>query len=118
MSDSTTGLTSRNASVLSYLGWWVTGLIFWGLERRDEVVRFHAVQSTVAFGALAVLMALLAFIGLVLLSFAPRGFMFFLGAAGVVWIVSVGLWGAAIWQASQGKRWRIPLAATVAEKLV
>lgn len=112
---STTGLTSRTASVLSYLGWWVTGLIFWGLERRDPLVRFHAIQSTVTFGGLAIVIGLLGFVGLVTLSFAPKGFPFFVGAALLVWLASVGLWVAALWQAGQGKRWRIPLAAKVAD---
>jgi uncharacterized membrane protein len=113
--DSTTGLTSRTGAVLSYLGWFVTGLIFWGLEQRDPLVRFHAVQSTVAFGALALVILLLGFLGLVMLSFAPAGFTIFVGAAIVIWIGSVVLWGVALWQASQGKRWRIPLASRVAE---
>jgi len=113
--DSTTGLTTRTASALSYLGWWVTGLIFWGIERRDAVVRFHAVQATVTFGGLALVILILAFIGLVMLSFAPTGFTIFIGAAAAVWVVSVGLWGLALWQASQGKRWRIPLASRVAD---
>lgn len=113
--DSTTGLTSRTASVLSYLGWWVTGLIFWGVERRDPLVRFHAVQATVAFGGLAVVIVVLGFLGLVMLSFAPGGFTFFVGAAAVVWLGSVVLWMIALWQASQGKRWRIPLAAKLAD---
>jgi uncharacterized membrane protein len=115
--ESTTGLTSRTASVLSYLGWWVTGLIFWGVERRDRVVLFHAVQSTITFGALAILIFALGFVGLVMLSFAPAGFTFFVSAAGVVWIGSVVLWLVAIWQASQGKQLRIPLAARYAETL-
>jgi uncharacterized membrane protein len=113
--DSTTGLTSRTASVLSYLGWWVTGLIFWAVERRDAIVRFHAVQATITFGGLALLIVALGVFGLVMLSFAPGGFLFFAVAALVVWAGSVVLWLVALWQASQGKRWRIPLAADLAE---
>lgn len=113
--DSTTGLTSKTASVLAYLGWWVTGLIFWGLERRDKVVLFHAIQSTLTFGALAILIAVFAFIALVMLSFAPAGFTFFVSAAGFVWVASVVLWLVAIWQASQGKPLRLPLAARYAD---
>ena len=114
--ESTTGLTSRTASVLTYLGWWVTGLIFWGVERRDPLVRFHALQAAVAFGCLHALVALLVLVGLVMLSFAPGGFTFFVGAAIAVWIASLVLWAIALWQASQGKRWRIPLAARMADK--
>jgi uncharacterized membrane protein len=113
--DSSTGLTSRTASALSYLGWWVTGLLFWGLERRDALVRFHAAQATITFGSLALLIILLGMIGLVMLSFAPSGFLVFVGAAMFVWVASVVLWLVAIWQASQGKRWRIPLAAKLAD---
>lgn len=113
--DSTTGLTSRTASVLSYLGWWVTGLIFWAVERRDAVVRFHAAQATITFGGLALLIMALGVFGLVMLSFAPSGFLFFAVAALVVWVGSVILWLVALWQASQGKRWRIPLAADLAD---
>lgn len=116
--DSTTGLTTRTASVLSYLGWWVTGLIFWAVERQDPLVRFHAVQATVAFGALALLILVFGFLGLLMLSFAPRGFAFFVGAAAIVWAGSAVLWVVALWQASQGKRWRIPLAARVADAYV
>ena len=100
---------------MSYLGWWVTGLLFWGLERRDALVRFHAAQATITFGGLAILIMLLGALGLVMLSFAPRGFVVFVGAAMVVWVASVVLWLVAIWQASQGKRWRIPLAAKLAD---
>ena len=70
--DSTTGLTSRTASVLSYLGWWVTGLIFWAVERRDAIVRFHAVQATITFGGLALLIVALGVFGLVMLFFAKK----------------------------------------------
>jgi uncharacterized membrane protein len=115
VTDSSTGLSTRTASVLSYLGWWVTGLIFWGLEREDRLVRFHAIQATVAFGVLGFAIAAFGLTALLMLSYAPAGFTFFLGAAFVLWIVSVVLWLVALWQASQGRRWRIPLASRVAD---
>lgn len=116
MSDSTTGLSTRTASVLSYLGWWATGLLFWAIERQDRVVLFHAAQATVAFGTLALLMALLTGLALLMLSFAPAGFSVLITAAAAVWAGAVVLWLVALWKASQGERWRIPLAARVAEK--
>jgi uncharacterized membrane protein len=114
--DSTTGLSTRTASVLAYLGWWVTGLIFWALERRDELVRFHAIQSTVAFGGLALGIGACGLVALVMLSFAPTGFTLFLGLAVALWIVGLAVWLVALWKASQGQRWRIPLAARVADR--
>jgi uncharacterized membrane protein len=113
---STTGLTTRTASILAYLGWWVTGLIFWGIEREDQLVRFHAIQSTVAFGALALLVAVASLLGLLMLSYAPAGFTVFFGIAVVGWATGLVLWGVALWKASQGERWRIPLAHRIAER--
>jgi uncharacterized membrane protein len=113
--DSSTGLTTRTASVLAYLGWWVTGLIFWGIERQDHLVRFHAIQSTVAFGALGLAIAVFVLLALLMLSFAPAGFTVFLGVAFALWVGSLILWLLAIWKASQGMRWRIPLACRVAD---
>jgi uncharacterized membrane protein len=114
-SASSTGLTTRTASVLSYLGWFVTGLIFWSLEREDRLVRFHAIQSTVAFGVLGLAIALAGLAALLMLSFAPGGFTVFMGIAFVLWVVSLVLWLLAIWKASQGVRWRIPLASRLAD---
>jgi len=116
--QSSTGLTTRTASVLAYLGWWVTGLIFWGLERRDDLVRFHAIQSTVAFGSLAIVIGICGLLALLMLSFAPAAFTVFLGVAIALWVAGVVLWLLALWQASQGKRWRIPLASRVADARV
>ena len=113
--DSSTGLSSRTASVMSYLGWWVTGLIFWGLERRDPIVRFHAVQATVAFGALVAMMAILGILALLMLSFAPRLFTILLWCVVALWVAGIVLWVLALWHASQGKPWRIPLAAKLAD---
>jgi uncharacterized membrane protein len=118
LTASTTGLSTETASTLAYLGWWVTGVIFWAVERRDELVRFHAVQATIAFGGLALLIVGCAAIGLLMLTFAPAGFFVFLVAAGVVWALSVLLWVLALWKASHGERLRIPLAARLAERLV
>lgn len=42
------------AAALSYVLGWVTGLIFYNIEK-DPFVRFHAMQSIIAFGALTAL---------------------------------------------------------------
>jgi len=115
---STTGLPTHTASTLAYMGWWVTGLIFWVVERRDELVRFHAAQATIAFGGLALLILACAAFGLLMLTFAPAAFSVFLGAAVVAWTLSVLLWILALWKASHAERWRIPIAARLADHFV
>src|SRR5256712_13130637 len=115
---STTGLSTHTASTLACVGWWVTGLIFWTIERRDELVRFHAAQATIAFGGLALLILACATFGLLMLTFAPPAFSIFLGAAIVAWALSVLLWILALWKVSHAERWRIPIAAGIADRLL
>src|SRR2546421_12862473 len=44
------GMRVPAAGWLSYLGGWVTGLIFLLLKRENRFVRFHAMQSLLFFG--------------------------------------------------------------------
>ena len=52
--NSNTGLDSNIAALLSYVLGWVTGLIFFLIEQKDEYVRFHALQSIIVFGSISV----------------------------------------------------------------
>ena len=117
MKRSTTGLSSRTAGALCYLGWWVTGLIFLGLERDDRYVRFHAAQSTAAFGLLAALITVFGVMALLSLSFATGGFDFFVMAAGATWGASVLLSLVAMIQTARGARFRLPLAGAWADRV-
>src|SRR5215472_15274355 len=44
------GIRARTAGLLCYLFGWVTGLIFFLLEKENHFVRFHAMQSILFFG--------------------------------------------------------------------
>ncbi|HHE41711.1 MAG TPA: hypothetical protein ENL12_03585 [Dehalococcoidia bacterium] len=46
---SSTGLSTNVASALTYVGLWVSGIVFLFVETKDRVVRFHAMQSTITF---------------------------------------------------------------------
>jgi uncharacterized membrane protein len=50
--DSTTGLKPNVAGLLCYVGVWVTGIVFLIIEKKNTLVRFHAMQSLVTFGIL------------------------------------------------------------------
>src|SRR5688500_19182381 len=83
---SSTGLSSRTAVALAYSGWWITGAIFWFLERRDASVRFHAAQAIAAFGVIALLILLFGGLAAASLSFLPSMFTLFLIAAAAAWV--------------------------------
>ena len=121
MSDTTlssTGLSPRLAAALAYGGWWVTGLIIWFLERRDRFARFHAAQSVVTFGAIAVVVVLFGTLAAASLSFLPSAFTALLSVAVGAWVLGVALWAVSVWKAANGEEWRIPVAAGLADRLV
>ena len=112
-----TGLSPRFAAALAYAGWWVTGLIFYALEQ-DPYARFHAAQSVTAFGLITLFIIGFLTMAAASLSFLPTAFSLFLWAAAVTWIAGVMLWIVAMWKAATGDAWRIPVAATLADRLL
>ena len=118
VAPSSTGLPSRLAIALAYSCWWVTGAIFWFLERRDTLVRFHAAQSITAFGGITLLMLAFSLLAAVALSFLPSMFSFFSAAAAATWMVGVVIWAIAMWKTADGDGWRIPVAAAWTERLL
>jgi len=113
-----TGLTPRTAATMAYLAWWVTGLVFWTIERDDRFARFHAAQAVVAFGAVALMIMLFLLLAVLSLSFAPAAFVLLLVAAGGTWLAGVGLWLLAMWKVASGEAFRLPLAADWADRLI
>ena len=105
------------ASLLCYVLGWVTGLIFYLIDKRPTV-RFHATQSIVVFGGLHILsFALGTFFGLSMLAGGFGGF-----SIGIMiyWLVSLlcfVLWILLMVKAYQGERFRVPIAADLAEKI-
>lgn len=100
-----TGLDENVAALLSYVAWWVSGIVFLILEPDNKFVRFHAIQSIVVFGAVtlaAVIISLLPIVG---------GFLGF-----VIWAIGIALWIVLMVKAYQGARFKIPVAGDLAER--
>jgi uncharacterized membrane protein len=98
------GLSENVASGLSYVFGWLTGLIFYLIDKRPEV-RFHAMQSIV-FAVVAML------VGWVRLF--TNGFL-----AGLLWLVSVVFfftWIFLMIQAFQGRHFKLPVIGDFAEQ--
>jgi len=111
---SSLGMEANIAAGLAYVVGWVTGLIFFLLEKESEFVKFHAAQSLITFGVLFILGSILGFvvgmIPLIGLLVAPLlGFL--------LWMVSFVLWIVCLIQAFQGKWFEIPIVAPYAKKL-
>ena len=104
---SSTGLEPNVAGLLCYLGWWVSGIIFIVLEQKNRLVRFHAVQSMVLFGAAHLALGLVSRIPVV-------GWLF----GTVIGVGAFILWILLMARTYRGETIRIPVAAELAERLV
>jgi uncharacterized membrane protein/ribosomal protein L40E len=108
---STTSLEPNVAGLLSYLGIWITGLVFILIEKENKFVRFHAMQSIVTFGAFTVL-----WIPFSILSQMDILRVLFGILQAVTGIMAFVLWIVLMIKAYQGERYKLPIAGDIAEK--
>jgi uncharacterized membrane protein len=98
------GLDANLAAALSYLVGFVTGIIFLLVEKDNRFVRFHAMQSTLAFSGIVLFQLLLnvvPFLGKLVVLF-------------VVWPASVALWLVLMFKAYQGEEFKLPVVGQMA----
>lgn len=102
---------------LCYVLGWLTGLIFYFIDKRP-FVRFHAAQSIVVFGGIHIILFTLgAFFGLSWLTGGYVGFSFGFGLYRLIDLVAFILWILLMIKAYQGQRFRVPVAADLAENI-
>ncbi len=110
-------MSENVAGLLCYVLGWITGLIFYFVDKRP-FVRYHATQSIVTFGGLHIISIVLGwFFGFSLLA---GGFGAFSLGLAVYWLVELAafvLWIVLMVKAYQHDRFRVPIAADLAEKL-
>jgi uncharacterized membrane protein len=95
---------ARTAGWLSYLGGWVTGLIFLLLKGENRFVRFHAMQSLIFFGTTSMLSSVFSHIPLLGFIGSGLGFVSF-----ICWIVLMVA-------AARGRYYKLPIIGNYAEK--
>jgi len=100
------GMRARTAGLLCYLFGWVSGLIFFLLEKKNHFVRFHAMQSLLFFGILGIL----EWVFSNLLIFSPIGW-----ALGLVMFIG---WIVMMVKAHRGEYYKLPLFGDLAERLI
>ena len=101
------GIDKKTGSWLSYLLWWITGIIMLFVGKNDPDVKFHAAQSVVFFGAITAINIVLGIIN----SFT--GYIWII--SDLVWLFGVVIWVIALIKAFQGngERFQLPLVGGV-----
>jgi uncharacterized membrane protein len=105
LGKTSTGIQANVAALLSYLLGFITGIIFYLIEKENKFVRFHAMQSIVTFGALFVAGVVVGFLPVIGLALLP-----------VLWVLEVVLWVILMIKAYQGEMFKLPVAGDIAEK--
>lgn len=105
---SSTGLDANLAAMLSYAFGWVTGLIFFVLEKDSRFVKFHAMQSIVVSLALNVIIW-------VLFSIPILGFML-LFISPLIFLGCLILWVLLLVKAYNGEKFKLPFVGDFAEQ--
>lgn len=104
LGKTSTGLQPNVAALLSYLAGFVTGIIFFVIEKDNKFVRFHAFQSLVLFGGLFVVQMVLIFT-IVLIILVP-----------ILNIATLILWVVLMVKAYKGEMFKLPVIGDMAEK--
>jgi len=119
LGKTSTGIEANVAALLSYVLGWVTGLIFFLIEKDNKFVKFHAMQSMVVFGALFVAQI---GIGILLGAFIMMRLVFFIPLFSLLntlfILIALILWVILMIKAYQGEKFKLPLAGDIAEKYV
>ena len=110
MAKTSMNMEENMASLLCYILGWITGLIFYLVEKENKTVRFHAMQSILTFLPLMVLSSIFWFMSW----FIP-----------FIWILSmlIGLLIFILWivlmiKAYQGEKFKVPIVGDIAERQV
>jgi uncharacterized membrane protein len=112
------GPDPRVASALAYLAWWASGAIVWLVEADRPEVRFHALQSMLAFGTTFLAWATCWGGSFAVLVISAGGFFFLQRMAQLILIAGFIVWGVCLWQVARGAPIRLPLFAGIADRLL
>ncbi|AIJ04996.1 hypothetical protein JH146_0145 [Methanocaldococcus bathoardescens] len=99
------GLDKNVEGALCYLLFWVSGLIFLLLEKEDDFIRFHAIQSFITFLSLNLVAMVISAIPII-------GWI----ASALINIAIVVLWIVGMIKAYNGEKYKFPIFGDIAEK--
>jgi uncharacterized membrane protein len=121
---SSTGLDENIAALLSYIFGWISGLIFFLIEKDSRLVRFHAMQSilfNVLIGVLAFVVWIILMILWVILAQISDALAALFGLITMLlWlafcVVILIAWVLCLVKAFQGQYFKLPVIGNFAEK--
>ncbi|MCL2475155.1 MAG: DUF4870 domain-containing protein [Chloroflexi bacterium] len=100
MSDSSSGLQQNIAGFLCYLFGWISGLIFFLIEKKNSFIRFHAMQSII-FSVIWIICSVFLWIPVV---------------GWIIYALFVVVWIILMVKAFMNEKFKLPIIGNLAEK--
>lgn len=123
--ESSLNLEENVASMICYIGTFVTGFIFFLLEKKNKTIRFHAMQSILTFLPLMIITNVIWWIGRPkwtygygmygIGGFSP-GIPALLWVSYILWLLTGVLWLILVIKSYQGEKFKLPVIGDIAEK--
>lgn len=106
------GLDENVEGALCYVLGFITGIIFFIMEKDNKFVKFHAVQSIATFVPLMILGWAISSVMFISYSTMWLGGML----TSLIFLVELILWLVLIMKAYQGEKFKLPIVGDIAEK--
>ena len=100
------GLDENIAGLLCYLLTWVTGIIFYLIEKENDFVKFHAKQSIVTFLPLTIILWIVGWIPFIGWILSP-----------LLGLLILVLWIVLMIKAYHGERWKVPIFGDLVDQV-
>ena len=107
LGKSSTGVQPNVAALLSYVLGFITGIIFFLIEKDNKFIRFHAMQSIITFAVIFVLQLFTAYLPFLQPVLVPV-----LNVGGLI------LWIICMIKAYQGEKFKLPVIGDIAEQKI
>jgi len=124
MAKTSMNLEENVAGLLCYLVVWITGIIFYFVEKENKTVRFHAMQSILTFLPLTIIGGVVGWIGAPKVAWGPGYWAGTVdpGIPALVWLswiinlITFVLWIILMVKAYQGEKFKLPIVGDIAEQ--
>jgi uncharacterized membrane protein len=112
------GPNPRVASAIAYAGGWASGAIVWLIERDRPGVRFHAMQSMIAFGIVFAAWITCWVGSFLMLVSSASGFFVLQRLSQMILVAGFVVWAVCLVQVSRGVDFRLPLVGAWAARVM
>ncbi len=109
MAETTTNTNEKLMGALAYLMLFVSGIFLLLIERKNQYIRFHAMQSILVFGGIFLLQIVLGIVPIL-------GWLIALILSPLIFLTAFLLWLVLMFKAYSGEKYHLPFFGDLADK--